>query len=315
MGKPLKNITIGHHEVIRFNIMTVGEKGSGKSTFLKSIFCDYIENIDIDNIDSSCLKIVNVASFEIPSDTGLLKFHVYGAAGYGDKIDNSSCFGDVRRDLLDRHKNWRELDGQVMTDEERVSLDSRIHCIFYFITPFKYREIDERFLRTFAGIVPIVPIISKSDSMNSKERKIFLDFVSSAITDMTCELNHSVIYDFHENVDPLVQSLSITCDYDDAMKASIGAGTVLAPQVDDFHMSFSDSSISSETSSSCRCFEVYSIPNIFAVVSDCSGSREYPWGKLGINDPRLSDFRRIQALLFEDSKCRFLTSTARVLLS
>lgn len=42
------------------------------------------------------------------------------------------------------------------------------------------------------------------------------------------------------------------------------------------------------------------VPNIFAVVCDPSGERVYPWGTVRIDDIRLSDFRRLQACLFEN---------------
>jgi hypothetical protein len=49
--------------------------------------------------------------------------------------------------------------------------------------------------------------------------------------------------------------------------------------------------------------EVHIYPNIFALVCDTSNEREYPWGILSIDNPKHSDFRRLQMLLFENGKC------------
>jgi len=46
--------------------------------------------------------------------------------------------------------------------------------------------------------------------------------------------------------------------------------------------------------------ELIRVPNLFAVVCDSSPERVYPWGTLMIDDPNVSDFSRVQTLLFEN---------------
>ncbi len=49
----------------------------------------------------------------------------------------------------------------------------------------------------------------------------------------------------------------------------------------------------------------YGLPrvrNIFAIVSDTSAKRTYPWGEIDITNENHSDFRRLQRLLLERSK-------------
>jgi hypothetical protein len=60
------------------------------------------------------------------------------------------------------------------------------------------------------------------------------------------------------------------------------------------------------------------VRNIFAIVCDPSSVREYPWGRLEIDNEMHSDFRRLQRLVFDSQKIipmRKLTQCMSVALS
>jgi len=58
---------------------------------------------------------------------------------------------------------------------------------------------------------------------------------------------------------------------------------------------------------SAFAYQLPCVKNIFAVVCDThpSGFREYPWGRLKIDDEQHSDFRRLQKLVFEYGNCEY----------
>lgn len=49
--------------------------------------------------------------------------------------------------------------------------DSRVHCCFYFISPFGHglKPLDIEFMRQLHGKVNIVPVIAKADALTKKE--------------------------------------------------------------------------------------------------------------------------------------------------
>ena len=58
-----------------------------------------------------------------------------------DLVDNRSAVSTISGDLLHRHRQWSELNAQNMTEIERLSQDSRIHCILYFLSPNRIKVI------------------------------------------------------------------------------------------------------------------------------------------------------------------------------
>jgi septin family protein len=62
------------------------------------------------------------------------------------------------------------------------------------------------------------------------------------------------------------------------------------------------SSSSHHLENSCRTDDnaiIAKIPNVFAISCDSSGYRHYPWGTIETENPKHSDFSRLQTLIFE----------------
>ena len=65
--------------------------------------------------------------------------YIYGVIG--DHINNQDAIDLVYKHLHDRHLQWRNVDVQSMTYEERNLADTRIHCCFYFISSHRIKGI------------------------------------------------------------------------------------------------------------------------------------------------------------------------------
>ncbi|CAJ0916017.1 unnamed protein product [Ranitomeya imitator] len=55
----------------------------------------------------------------------------------------------------------------------RHIIDNRVHCCFYFISPFGHglKPLDVEFMKALHGKVNIVPVIAKADTLTLKERE------------------------------------------------------------------------------------------------------------------------------------------------
>lgn len=124
---------------------------------------------------------------------------MFECSGYGDKIDNTKSISHIKQNLLDRHKKWKMLRPQLMTGQEYLDADERIHVIFYFISPHRMRDIDNEFINNIAAIAPIVPIISKADAMTTHERNTFLHQVKTRIDYITNQRGFDCIHNFHND--------------------------------------------------------------------------------------------------------------------
>ena len=83
-----------------------------------------------------------------------------------------------------------------MSTEEILKCDERIHCIFYFFSAHGIKESDISFLSDFSGIVPIIPVFAKADTLNPSERNAFLFQMNQAIMRLSEAAGSSVVYDF-----------------------------------------------------------------------------------------------------------------------
>lgn len=81
------SVSLGHQEPIRFNLMVVGESGTGKTTFLHALMRKYVpeHSIDIANLNSKTVAITKLGSFELKSDCkATILFQLFDSPGYGD---------------------------------------------------------------------------------------------------------------------------------------------------------------------------------------------------------------------------------------
>ena len=83
-----------------------------------------------------------------------------------------------------------------MSPEDINRCDERIHCVFYFFSAHSMKEIDIKFLAKVSGIVPIIPVVAKADTMNLLERNSYLNQMNQAIRRLSNAAGSSVIYDF-----------------------------------------------------------------------------------------------------------------------
>lgn len=316
-----EKISIGKHEPIRFNLMVAGESGLGKSTFIHTLLSSYLDEQDLprqSQTNSKTIAISRVGSFQVDTDTSEVIFHLYDSPGYGDHIDNQFFFDLIRNDLIKRHKDWRKLDGQLLREEKRLQLDTRIHCILYFLSPHRIKDIDIEFINQLSDVVVIIPIIAKADCMTNQERQEFLVEVSNRLDELSSAKGFLVYYDFNENLDDNASSEDNNAnefnvindnlndsfynfEKDPMTTMNCGLPSESFYRVGKYLSKASNSSTVEPNLQPLRS-KLFQMPNIFACVADISGFRKYIHGIIDIKNENYSDFRRFQRMLFEEGK-------------
>ncbi len=172
---------------ITFNLMVVGPSGSGKTTFINTL-CgdDVMPRKDCSDPQAiSFDKTVSISSYtcgRLPTlmidIERLISLTVLDTPGFGDCINNEPSFQEILSYVE------RQYDA-VLNEEARVkrntkSVDSRVHCILYFLTPNGHglREVDVTFIRKLGSRANILPVIAKSDSLTPRE---LIDFKKKVI--------------------------------------------------------------------------------------------------------------------------------------
>ncbi|KAM6291387.1 septin-10 isoform 7-T8 [Porphyrio hochstetteri] len=168
-----------------FNILCIGETGSGKSTLINSLF-----NTNFDDPESThFLPSVQLRAqtYELQESNVLLKLTIVNTLGFGDQIDKEdSCQPVV--DYIDAQFE-AYLQEELKIKRSLFSYhDTRIHACLYFILPTGHslKSLDLLTMKSLDSKVNIIPIIGKADSISKTElhkfkNKIMSEFVSNGI--------------------------------------------------------------------------------------------------------------------------------------
>ncbi|NXT79364.1 SEP10 protein, partial [Zapornia atra] len=168
-----------------FNILCIGETGSGKSTLINSLFNT---NFD-DPVSTHFLPSVQLRAqtYELQESNVLLKLTVVNTVGFGDQINKEdSCQPVV--DYIDAQFE-AYLQEELKIKRSLFSYhDTRIHACLYFILPTGHslKSLDLLTMKSLDSKVNIIPIISKADSISKTElqkfkNKIMSEFDSNGI--------------------------------------------------------------------------------------------------------------------------------------
>ncbi|XP_033223312.1 septin-1 isoform X1 [Belonocnema kinseyi] len=154
-----------------FTLMVVGESGLGKSTLVNSLFLTdlYPERIIPDAVEKTNQTVkLDASTVEIEERGVKLRLTVVDTPGYGDAIDNTDSFRAIIQYIDDQFERFLRDESGL---NRRNIVDNRIHCCFYFISPFGHglKPLDIEFMKQLHNKVNIVPVIAKADVLTKKE--------------------------------------------------------------------------------------------------------------------------------------------------
>ncbi len=155
--------------------MVVGESGLGKSTLINSLFqTDIYKNKTTKNCSST--KDLNstvqleASTVEIEERGVKLRLTIVDTPGFGDAINSSECFKPIIQYIDSKFEHF--LNDESGLNRRNIS-DNRVHCCFYFISPWGHglKPLDIECMKALQGKVNIIPIIAKADTLTPSEVK------------------------------------------------------------------------------------------------------------------------------------------------
>lgn len=245
--------------------MVCGPGGSGKTTFINTLcgrdvvseLSEKVQDPVEAHIDPE-LEIVSITE-DIPDEhNGVLSLRLLDTPGFGDALD---C-----RRMLDKVSDYVNTTfDEVLAEESRIRrnrrfTDNRVHVLLYFIVPTGHglRELDIEFMKLMGRRVNIIPVLSKADSLTEEELTHNKRLVMEDI-----DYHNIPIYHFPSDSD-----------------------------------SESDSSTTNNQSlRSLLPFAVIGGTDLVHLNGRPTLARQYPWGAVACDDPRVSDFAALRDVL------------------
>ncbi|NWX45368.1 SEP10 protein, partial [Steatornis caripensis] len=163
-----------------FNILCIGETGSGKSTLINSLFNT---NFD-DPVSTHFLPSVRLRAqtYELQESSVLLKLTIVNTVGFGDQINKEDSYKPIV-DYIDAQFE-AYLQEELKIKRSLFSYhDTRIHVCLYFISPTGHslKTLDLLTMKSLDCKVNIIPIIGKADSISKTELQKFKNKIMSEL--------------------------------------------------------------------------------------------------------------------------------------
>ncbi|XP_024308688.1 septin-2 isoform X1 [Homo sapiens] len=243
-----------------FTLMVVGESGLGKSTLINSLFLTdlYPERV----IPGAAEKIertvqIEASTVEIEERGVKLRLTVVDTPGYGDAINCRDCFKTIISYIDEQFERYLHDESGL---NRRHIIDNRVHCCFYFISPFGHglKPLDVAFMKAIHNKVNIVPVIAKADTLTLKERERLKKRILDEIEEHNIKIYHLPDAESDEDEDFKEQTR--------LLKASIPFSVVGSNQL------------------------------IEAKGKKVRG-RLYPWGVVEVENPEHNDFLKLRTML------------------
>ncbi|TKC45529.1 hypothetical protein EI555_019765 [Monodon monoceros] len=245
-----------------FTLMVVGESGLGKSTLINSLFLTdlYPERV----IPGAAEKIertvqIEASTVEIEERGVKLRLTVVDTPGYGDAINCRDCFKTIISYIDEQFERYLHDESGL---NRRHIIDNRVHCCFYFISPFGHglKPLDVAFMKAIHNKVNIVPVIAKADTLTLKERERLKKRILDEIEEHNIKIYHLPDAESDEDEDFKEQTR--------LLKASIPFSVVGSNQL------------------------------IEAKGKKVRG-RLYPWGVVEVENPEHNDFLKLRTMLIK----------------
>ena len=110
-------------------ILLVGERGTGKTSFINSLFGSNLINENSEDKDIGDNKSISVHRFELVEDNIKLDLRVIETIDYGNSFNSNASWITLSKYVDDQFKLYLY---QSQQPKRATMVDSRIHCCIYF---------------------------------------------------------------------------------------------------------------------------------------------------------------------------------------
>lgn len=177
----LKSIPTQREQICRkqgakFTMILAGCSGTGKTTFLNTLF-----GVELDDKSNPPEPfVVRERKYELTQNKFVFDFTAVDLPGFGIKMDNQYSWLPIVK-YIDHHYMSYLLQEEQPDRTEMV--DTRVHVCLYFLPPSNTRltPLDIESMKEISQRVNLIPVISRSDTLNKEELINFKQIVNNTL--------------------------------------------------------------------------------------------------------------------------------------
>lgn len=179
----IANLPNQRHKIVsqsgaHFTLMVCGESGTGKTTFVNTLFNTELKETSTIAIGSTTSISINRAILE--EKNFKLHLNIIDTPGFGSNVDNLDSHFPIIDFIDDQHESFMKQEQQ---PKRLNKVDLRVHACIYFIRPTGHslKPLDIQVMKSLSSRVNLIPVISKSDTLSLKELINFKSRIRSII--------------------------------------------------------------------------------------------------------------------------------------
>ncbi|KAG0675692.1 Cell division control protein 12 [Kluyveromyces marxianus] len=258
-----------------FTLLTCGESGLGKTTFINTLFQTTLKPSDARtgrSIQGPIKKTVeiDILRAELEEKNFTLKLNVIDTPGFGDNVNNDKSWQQIIDFIDDQHDSYMRQEQQPYRD---VKFDLRVHAVLYFIRPTGHglKPLDIETMKRISTRANLIPVIAKADTLTSQELQDFKLRIRQVI-----EAQEIRIF-----TPPLNETQDDAAAMEHARQLIESMPFAIVGSEDQF-----------DNGSGTKVV-----------------ARKYPWGLVEVEDDQHCDFRKLRSLLLRTNLLDLILST------
>ncbi|KAI8645066.1 Septin-domain-containing protein [Parasitella parasitica] len=260
---------------VNFNIMVCGESGTGKSTFVNTLFSTALKDPkDLSKRQRKQLSgtvEIEITKTEIEENKFKVKLSIIDTPGFGDYVNSHNSWVPISEFIDDQHERYMRQEQQPYRNNK---VDMRVHACLYFIRPTGHclKPLDIEMMKRLGSRVNLIPVIAKADTLTPKDLAAFKQRIRNDI-----EHHHIKVYQ-------------------------------CPSESDDEHVTQSNKAITSAMPFSV----IGSIQDVQTVDGRTVKGRAYSWGVAEVENEQHCDFKKLRHLLIRSHMSDIIETTELV---
>jgi len=200
---------------------------------------------------------IEASTVEIEERGVKVRLTVVDTLGYGDSINCTDNYKSILNYIDNQFERY--LNDESGLNRRNIS-DNRIHCLFYFISPFTrgLKPLDIECMKALHHKVNIVPIIAKADSLTSEE---------------LIQMKQTILEQIQNHHIQIYQIPDCDSDEDEELK------------------------VKNRQLKKCLPFAIISSAQTYEVKGKKVRGRMYPWGLVEVENSDHCDFLKLRTML------------------